>query len=314
MKEIKIQISKTQNLKIKNLSFQSLLSSKPLIACWGFFDGIHQGHQTLFNKLITIAKTNNYETCIISFNEKPQSVTDEIANQVLLSKEDKIKRINDFGINYYLEIEFTKELSRTSPQQFIAWLISCGVKSVIINRNVRFGYQGQGTIKTLQQSSLQVYLCDDVFVGNHDKVSSTLVKQLLQNKDIINANLCLAPNEYYITGKVVHGIKEGRTIGFPTANLELNTNYALPGVATYITVTQVDDKWYQSMTVIMMRNNVPLVETYLLNFNQNLYDKVITVKFLTWLRDNLRFSSLDDLKVQLRQDLEDTVDYFKNHS
>ncbi len=266
----------------------------------------------MFNNLITIAKTNNYETCIISFNEKPQSVTNEIANQVLLSKEDKIKRINEFGVNYYLEIEFTKELSRTSPQQFIAWLVSCGVKSVIVNPNVRFGHQGQGSVETLKQSSLQVYLCDDVFVGNHDKVSSTLVKQLLQNKDIINANLCLAPNEYYITGKVVHGMKEGRSVGFPTANLMLNANYALPGLATYITLTHVDNKWYQSMTVIMIRNNVPLVETYLLNFNQDLYDKVITVKFLTWLRDNLQFTSLDDLKLQLHKDLENTIAYFKN--
>lgn len=312
MKEIKVKMSKMQNLKIKNLNSQNHLSNKPLIACWGYFDGIHQGHQALFNKLVTIAKTKNYETCVVSFNEKPQSIADENVNQVLLSNENKIKRINEFSINYYLEIEFTKQLARTSPQQFIAWLISCGVKSVIVNRNVRFGYQGQGNIEILQKSSLQVYLCDDVFTVNHDKISSTLIKQFLQNKDIINANLCLAPNKYYITGKVVHGIKEGRHIGFSTANLALDVNYALPGLATYITLTKVDNKWYESMTVIMMRNNVPLVETYLLNFNQYLYGKVITVKFLSWLRNNLQFTNLDDLKLQLHKDLANTIAYFNN--
>lgn len=304
-----------QNLKVQNLNFQNQqLSSKPIIACWGFFDGIHQGHQALFKQLVSIAKTNKYETCVVSFNEKPQSIINGMDNQVLLSNEDKIKRINEFSINYYLEINFTKQLSKISPQQFIAWLISSGINAVIVNRNVRFGYQGQGTIETLQKSSLQVYLCDDVFLINHVKVSSTFIKQLLINKDIINANLCLLPNEYYITGKVVHGIKEGRSIGFPTANLALNANYALPALATYITLTKVDNKWYQSMTVIMMRNKAPLVETYLLNFNQDLYDKVITVKFLTWLRDNLQFTSLDKLQLQLHQDLENTVVYFKNHS
>lgn len=299
-------------LKLKNLNTQSQkLMSKPVIVCWGFFDGIHQGHQALFKQLLTYGKINNYQTCIISFDMKPQSVLSNNDNQVLLSHDDKIATIAKYNFDYYLEIEFNKKIATISPAAFISWLLANNVKAVVVSRNVQFGYQGQGNIATLQQSALQVYLCDDIFINNH-KISSTYIKFLLENKDISTANLCLQPNVYTISGKVVDGIKEGRTINFPTANLELLTNYALPGLATYISVTAVDNKWYQSMTVIMLRNNKPLVETYLLNFKQDLYGKIIKVRFLAFLRDNLQFFNLDSLKQQLAKDLANTVNYFLN--
>ncbi len=301
-------------LKLKNLNIQNQkLMSKPIIACWGFFDGIHQGHQALFKQLLVNSTINNYQTCIISFDRKPQSVISNKNNEVLLSNEDKIKTIAKYNFDYYWEIKFSKEIATLSPEQFISWLLANNVKAVVVNPNIRFGYQGQGNIKTLQQSSLQVYLCNDIIVNNN-KVSSTYIKQLLQNKDISSANLCLQQEPYTISGKVVHGIKEARTINFPTANLSLLTNYALPGLATYITLTEVDNKCYQSMTVIMLRNNKPLVETYLLNFNQDLYGKIIKLRFLDFLRDNLKFTNLDDLKKQVDKDLIETIKYFANSS
>lgn len=299
-------------LKLKNLSIQNQkLMSKPIIACWGFFDGVHQGHQALFKQLLINAKIDNYQTCIISFDMKPQSVINDNDNKILLSDEDKIKTIAKYNFDYYWEIKFSKRIATLSAIQFISWLLANNIKAVVVSPNIRFGYQGQGNIKTLQQSPLQVYLCDDIIVNN-TKISSTYIKQLLQNKEISKVNFYLQQEPYTICGKVVAGIKEGRTINFPTANLSLITNYALPGLATYITLTEVENKWYQSMTVIMLRHNQPLVESYLLNFNQDLYGKVIRVRFLTFLRDNLKFSNLDDLKKQLYKDLADTVNYFAN--
>lgn len=299
-------------LKFKNLNIQNQkLISKPIIACWGFFDGIHQGHQALFNQLLVNAATNKYQKCVISFDMKPQSVLNDKNNNVLLSYADKIKTLTKYNFDYYWEIKFSKQIAALSPAQFISWLLANNVQAVVVSPNVKFGYQGQGNITTLQQSSLQVYLCDDIIINNN-KISSTYIKQLLQNKDVSSANICLQQEPYTISGKVVDGIKEGRTIDFPTANLSLSTNYTLPGLATYITLTEVDNKWYQSMTVIMLRNQQPLVETYLLNFNQNLYGKVIKVRFLTFLRDNLWFSNLDDLKQQIYKDLANTIKYFAN--
>lgn len=302
-----MKVLKFKSLNIKNQK----LMSKPIIACWGFFDGVHQGHQALFKQLLINAKINNYQTSIISFDMKPQSVISDNDNEVLLSAEDKIKMIAKYNFDYYWEIKFSKRTATLSAEQFISWLLANNVKAVVVSSNIRFGYQGQGNIKTLQQSPLQVYICNDIVVNNN-KISSTYIKQLLQNKEVSKANFYLQQEPYTICGKVVHGIKEGRTINFPTANLSLFTNYSLPGLATYITLTEVDNKWYQSMTVIMLRNNKPLVESYLLNFNQDLYGKVIRVRFLTFLRNNLKFSNLDDLKNQLNKDLTDTVNYFAN--
>lgn len=297
-------------LKLKSLNIQNQkLMSKPIVACWGFFDGVHQGHQALFKQLLRIAKTNNYQTCIISFDMKPQSVINDKNNEVLLSIEDKIKTIAKYNFDYYWEIKFSKKIAALSAEQFISWLLANNVQAVVVSANIRFGYQGQGNITTLQQSSLQVYLCD-VVVVNNNKISSTYIKQLLYNENVSSANSCLQQEPYTISGKVVHGIKEGRTINFPTANSSLVTNYALPGLATYITLTEVDNKWYQSMTVIMLRNNKPLVESYLLNFNQDLYGKIIKVRFLTFFRDNLKFNNLADLKKQLAKDLANTINYF----
>lgn len=299
-------------LKFKNLNIQNQkLTLKPIIACWGFFDGIHQGHQALFKQLLSNATINKYQTCIISFDRRPQSIINDSDNEVLLSHEDKIATIAKYNFDYYFEIKFNKKIAAVSSTQFISWLLANNVKAVVVSPNVRFGYQGQGNITTLQQSPLEVYLCDDIFI-NKNKISSSYIKQLLQNKDISGANFSLQQVPYTISGKVVHGIKEGRTIDFPTANLSLLVNYALPGLATYITLSKVDNKWYQSMTVIMLRNNKPLVETYLLNFNQDLYGKVIKVRFLAFLRDNLQFTSLADLKQQLYKDLAATVKYFLN--
>lgn len=306
-----MKIIKFQNL---NPQTQQPLSHKPLLACWGFFDGIHQGHQALINKTLSLAKAHNYESCFITFSEKPQNVINNTSNQLLLSKEDKIKTIANYNFNYYLEIQFTTILAKVMPQQFMAWLIALNVQAVVVSPDIKFGFKGQGTISTLQQSLLQVNVCHDIFNEKNIKIASNYIKQLLVAKDITSVNQCLRPYMYTITGKVVHGIKEGRTIGFPTANLELVVNYALPTLATYITMTVVDNKWYQSMTVIMMRNNKPLVETYLLNFNQDIYDKIIKVKFLTLLRDNLQFSNLDALKLQLKMDLKNTIQYFTKNS
>jgi len=292
---------------------QKPLSHKGIIVCWGFFDGAHQGHQALLNQLTTMARENNYEAGIITFDVKPQSVINNVPNQVLLTNEDKYQLIKKTTqIAYYWEIQFNKTIAKTTAQQFIAWLLALNVKAVVVSRHVRFGFQGQGDLKTLQQSSLTVYLCEDVFSENHHKISATYIKALLQAKKINEANLCLQQKPYTVAGKVIHGNKEGSVIGFPTANLELIADYALPGLATYITSSKVDDHWYRSMSVIMMRHNKPLVETYLLDFKDDLYGKIIKVRFLTFLRDNLQFNNLVDLKKQLKTDLANTIAYFKN--
>ena len=297
-------------IKTNNLSRKVNQENKPLIAIWGFFDGWHLGHQALLTKMIKIAKDNHYQTLVISFDVKPQNILLQKEFPIILNNQDKIAFLTNKNINYYCQLTFSQELAQTSAENFIKWLLNNDVRAVVVNKDVHFGAKGQGDLKTLQDSQLRVFLSQDVYDQNQQKISSSYIKGLLEKKEIVHANSLLA-TKYTLTGKVVDGIKEARTLGFPTANLELTNNYVIPGVATYISRTEVDNKWYQSMTVVIIRNNKPLVESYLLDFKQNIYGKTIKTQFLNYLRDNINFSSKEALIEQIKSDLKNTIAYFK---
>lgn len=299
-------------IKTNNLISKINQENKPLIAIWGFFDGWHLGHQALLAKMLAVAKQNHYQTLIISFDVKPQSVLLAKDLPIILNNQDKIAFLANKNIDYYCQLTFNQTLAKNSAADFIKWLVNNYVKAVVVNKEIHFGAKGQGNLKTLQASQLKVFLSEDVYDQKQQKISSSYIKELLEKKDIDHANSLLA-NKYTLTGKVVDGIKEARTLGFPTANLQLTNNYIIPGVATYITRTKVDEKWYQSMTIIIIRDNKPLIESYLLDFQQDIYGKIIRTQFLTYLRDNLNFTSKDALIAQIKIDLKNTIAYFKQH-
>lgn len=299
-------------IKSNNLKSKINNQNKPLIAIWGFFDGWHLGHQALITKMLEYAKQYHYQTLIISFDVKPQSILLKKDFPILLNNEDKISFLVDKKIDYYCQLKFTLALAQNSAQDFINWLLNNHVQAVVVNSDVHFGAKGQGNLQTLQNSKLKVFLSQDISDQTKHKISSSYIKELLEKKAIAHANQLLA-NKYSLTGTVVHGLKEGRTLGFPTANLKLTNNYVIPGIATYISRTKVDNQWYQSMTIIIIRDHQPLVESYLLNFNQDIYGKVIRVEFLEYLRDNISFSSKEALIDQINQDLKNTIAYFKTH-
>lgn len=305
---------------VKNSNLATIFNyeKKPLIAIWGFFDGWHLGHQLLVKRMQDLAKEYKYSTLVVSFDVKPQSILLNQTMPILLNNQDKQQFLIDKKIDYYCQLAFNKNIANQTAQQFIDWLVSNNVVAVVCSENVQFGAKGQGNLSILQNSPLKVFLSQNFLDENQEKISSSYIKKLLVNKNISQANKLLynSPNiangvaGYVISGKVLDGIKEARTLGFPTANLELTANYVLPGVAVYITLTEVDDKWYQSMTIIIIRNGRPLVETYLLNFNQDIYGKIIKVKFLSYLRDNLVFNSKEDLIAKIKEDLANTISYF----
>lgn len=300
-------------IKINNLNTIFNHEKKPLIAIWGFFDGWHLGHQSLLNQMKMIARENNYQTLVVSFNVKPQSVLLNEDLPILLNDQDKQQFLLDQKIDYYCQLQFTYQLAQNSAEDFINWLKANNVAAVTVDKDIHFGHKGLGTLAMLQRSELKVFVSEDVFDQNKRKVSSTYIKELLVNTDVEHANKLLNNVAYTITGKVIDGIKEGRTLGFPTANLAIRENYVVPGIGVYITLTEVANKWYQSLTVIIMRDGKPLVESYILNFNQDIYGQEIKIRFLAFLRDNIAFTSKDALITQINQDLQDAISYFANN-
>lgn len=296
--------------KINNLTTIFNHDKKPLIAIWGFFDGWHLGHQALLKQLKAVAKEDNYQTLVVSFDVKPQSFLAKKDEPILLSSEDKQQFLAQQDIDFYCELQFSSIAEQTA-ETFINWLRANNIVAVVSAHDIHFGAKGQGNLATLQNSSLKVFLSEDVYDEHHNKISSSYIKDLIMNKDITHACKLLNTDGYVVTGKVVDGIKEGRTLGFPTANLALTTNYVVPGVGVYISETEVAGHWHQSMTVVVLRYGKLLIESYLLNFNQDLYGQVIKVKFLAFLRDHTTFSSKESLIVQIKKDEQATIAYFK---
>lgn len=299
-------------IKVNNIEKIIYHNKKPIIAMWGFFDGWHKGHQTMLKQLKLQAKKLNYQTLVISFDIKPQAYLHHQKLPILFDKKTKQDFLRDSKIDNFWELTFNNQVSKISAEDFVTWLIKNNVKAVLINHKIRFGFQGKGDINTLKKSLLQIFVCENVFINNQ-LISSTFIKSLLSDKNISDANAYLDNFPYTISGTVVHGIKEGRTLGFPTANLMLRENYALPGYATYITLTNIDGKWYRSLTIIIERDHKPLVETYILDFKKDLYGKTIKVRFLKYLRDNINFSNKTLLVEQITDDENQAKKYFQNY-
>lgn len=299
-------------IKINNLQTKLNPNNKPLIAIWGFFDGWHKGHQALLQQLKSQAKNLTYETLVISFDVKPQAMLMNQDIPILFDNKAKQDFLIANQIDNYWELKFTKELANNSAQVFIAWLLKNQVRAVVVSSAIRFGSKGQGNIDTLKDSELQVFICREIN-DTKMKISSSYIKSLLINKDIKTANQCLNNVPYTISGQVVHGIKEGRTLGYRTANLALTTNYTIPGLGIYITLTKVKNQWYKSLTIIIMRNNQPLVETYILDFNQDIYGEIIEVRFLDFLRDNIAYTTREVLIRQIEDDVKAALKYFKSY-
>lgn len=303
-------------IKINNLKENFNQEKKPLIAIWGFFDGWHVGHQALLNQMQNLAKEHNYQTLVISFDVKPQSVLLKQDMPILLNNQGKQQFLINQKIDYYCELAFNQLVAASSAEEFINWLLANNVQAVVSAKDIHFGAKGKGNLATLENSTLKVFISEDLVDEKQQKISSSYIKKLLLNKEVSHANKLLAnsvTSAYTISGTVVDGIKEGRALGFPTANLKLTDNYVIPAVGVYISLTEVDSVWYQSMTVIINRDGKSLVESYLLDFNQNIYGRVIKVKFLEYLRDNLIFTNREDLINQIKQDQVNTINYFKNH-
>lgn len=301
-------------IKTNNLTKIFNKDKKPLIAIWGFFDGWHLGHQALLKQMKQLAKEHQYQTLVISFNAKPQSFLANKEEPILLSNVDKQQFLLEQEIDFYCQLEFNHEIANSSPETFINWLVNNHVQAVVVAKDVHFAAKGQGNLANLQASSLKVFTSHDIFDEKQKKVSSSYIKELLTKKDIVHANKLLNNDGYTVTGTVIDGIKEGRTLGFPTANLALTDNYVIPGIAVYISLTEVDGKWHQSMTFVSLRHGRYLVESYLLNFDQDIYGKIIKVKFLTYLRNSFAFSTKAALVKQIQKDLANTIAYFSNNN
>lgn len=294
--------------------------SEPIVACIGYFDGFHVGHMALVEQVKQEAKKHKAKTAMISFHPDPWSVIKKSTHIThLTTLSDRIELAAEAGIDYWIIIQFTKELSQLSPQEFLnKMLCKLPLITLVAGFDFRFGYLGEGDVSYLQKNNdcFNTIVVDQVS-DDQNKISSTRISGEIINGNVDKARELLG-RAYSIRGIVVHGNKRGREIGFPTANLDFPMEYLPPKQGVYVGAVLLKNKLYEAMINVghnptfNSKNNLS-IEAYILDFHQDIYDQEIRVLFYKRIRDELKFDSIQQLIDQMNEDYFTTRTFFENN-
>lgn len=287
----------------------------------GMFDGMHLGHQGIIHRLVSEAKAQNLPSVVVTYWPHPRHVLPLSGTErlkLLTTLEEKTELAENLGVDYMVILQFTPLFSQLSHEDFVNQILVGGLKTkqLIIGYDHRFGNKRIGDVQYLQQAGKQSGFTV-MEIGQQEveeiAVSSTKIRYALQHHKIETAATFLGRN-YSLTGKVIHGDKRGRQIGFPTANLAVDFNKMLPADGVYATLAWRKGKSYPSMTNIGYRPTVDgkkhSIETHILDFEQDIYDETLKIEFVSLLRMEKRFSGMEALRAQLEQDRLDTRNTF----
>lgn len=281
----------------------------------GKFDGLHKGHELLIENLIRISNEKNFKSVAFTFDIPPVKLVNDSKtsnNKVITTNNEKHFIFEQTGLDYLIECPFKKEIMMMQPVDFIEWMVnSLNVKYFIVGEDFKFGYKRQGDFRTLKEYSKK-YNYDVLVIkkikDNQRDISSTYIREEILAGNIEKANALLG-YEFFVKSKIVQGNKIGRTIGIPTINMILPENKILPPNGVYITAVNVDDKWYRGVTNVgkkpTISDNNPIgIETYIIDFCQDVYGKEVYISFLSHIREERKFASIDELKQQMTADIE----------
>lgn len=308
-------------MKVFN-SISSYLSQKQSIVTIGTFDGVHIGHQEIIEKIIEDAKKSDCESLILTFFPHPRMVlAHESGVKLLNTINEKIELLEKIRLSNLIIHPFDETFSQLSAEEFVAKILveKLKIKKIILGHDHRFGKNRSASIDDLiifgKKYNFEV---EQISAQKIDQVaiSSTKIRTALLEGNITLANQYLG-YQYSFSGKVVKGKQLGRTIGFPTANIQIDEEYKLiPKNGVYIVKSTISDKTYFGMMNIGTRPTVDgknlTIEVYFFDFKKEIYDTSITVSILDRIRDEQKFDSFDDLKKQIEKDKETSISYIKS--
>jgi riboflavin kinase/FMN adenylyltransferase len=287
----------------------------------GTFDGVHLGHKIIIERLIAAARTIGGESVLLTFYPHPRKVLfpDDDQIKMLNTPIEKENLLQASGIDHLVVIPFTKEFSRLSSLEFVRNILSNTLKAkkLVIGYDHHFGRNREGSFAHLLEfGSLYGFQVEEIPAQDidHVAISSSKIRQALASGDLNTANSYLG-YEYNITGKVIKGKQLGRTIGYPTANIEINDSYKLiPAIGVYAVKIKYALNIYNGMLSIgknpTVTENGPLtIEVNIFDFDLEIYNKQITVYFYKKLRDEEKYDSINQLKSQLAIDKENAIKY-----
>lgn len=293
---------------IKIYANEKFASCTPAVACIGYFDGIHVGHQKLIDTVKTYANTHDCVPSCICFDCDPWILLHKESNPAQLTPLHKrLELFEKFGIKRCYLLHFDKDMMQMPALAFIENILEkCNLKALICGSDFRFAHKGEGNIETLKKAQFESIVVDPIMYDK-DKISSSIIE-----KHIYDGNIALANTQlgyiYNVDGIVVDGNKIGSKIGFPTANIKIDHAYVIPKKGVYKGKIKIDSNMYRAM--INIGHNPTLnevanisIEAHIVSFNKDIYGKHVDVYFEEYLREERKFESAEALIEQLHKDL-----------
>jgi riboflavin kinase/FMN adenylyltransferase len=285
---------------------------KDTVLTIGVFDGVHRGHQKLIGAVVSAARKRGLLSGVITFQSHPRKVLAHGNGlQFINDLDERLARIRSLGVDFVAAIPFSAEIARLSAAQFVALLQSeLRMAGLVIGPDFALGHGREGNAESLRALGREHGFTVDVVsastVGG-EVVSSTLLRQALADGDMLKAEKLLG-HPFYLKGHIIHGRQHGRVMGFPTANLSVPAEQILPANGVYVSQTHFDGKTYPSVTNIGFRPTFGAsertIETFILDYDGDLYDRAIKVDLVDRLRDEMKFPDVAALKSQIDRDIE----------
>lgn len=281
---------------------------KPSIVTIGTFDGMHKGHISLLAEMTNL--TNDLIPIVISFNRPPKDIINKKKSKMILQLADKKRIIKDIGIEKLISINFNSEIQELDCKDFIKILKdSLNMEVLTLGEDTllgkdRKGYKN-GLVEILNDFGARLISIPNK-KDKEDKISSSQIKKSISEGNITKANSLLGRN-FFINGKVIEGKKIGATLGYPTANIQYNNDLIIPKDGIYKTKTYVNENTYLSATSIgdnpTFNGSEKTIETFIIDFKEDIYNKYIKVSFLKFIRSQKRFNDVESLKKHMSDDI-----------
>ena len=293
-------------------SIEEIGNIEPVAVALGNFDGIHRGHRELIETAVREAGRRGIRSAVFTFSEHPRNVmAGKTVVRNIIYEDEKNELLETAGVDYLFSLPFDEKMRTQTPESFVRELLMdrFHVDTAICGFNFTYGHKASGTAETLQEAGrhygFNVVVIPSVLVGG-EVVSSTLIRQCIMEGDIHKASELLG-RSYTLRGTVIHGEKMGRRIGFPTCNITIDESMVTPANGVYVTGCWVDGVRHCSITNVGNKPTVGQfeknIETNILNFDEDVYGKTICVEFMEQIRTEKKFSGLEELKKQIREDV-----------
>ena len=309
-------------VKLKEPYDKNAIVDSPIVLALGFFDGVHSGHQEVIKRAIEKGKSLGVKVAVMTFDRHPKIIFQNIDGEkfkYLTMLDEKLEHFKNLGVDIAYVVKFDENLAYLSPQDFIdKYVVGLHAICVVAGQDYTYGKHdiaNMDTISDFAKGRFEIITVDHL-QRNNQKISSTQIRKDLDSGNVEAANLLLG-YQYENHGTVEHGFKRGRKIGFPTLNVSIPKNERILGEGVYAVKVKIDkdNSWYEGMASIGHNETFgddleKTVEINLFNFDKSVYGEKVIVKWYKFLREMVKFDSVEELIDQLNKDKRDTEVFF----